>query len=57
MPSPTSLDAAKKGQTAIVVPAQGLRDCHDLTYQLQFFSQPGTWPEMDWTSTLKLGDA
>ena len=51
------LDTAKKGQTAIVVPAQGLRDCQDLTYQLQFFSQPGTWPEMDWTSTLKLGDA
>ncbi len=51
------INAAKKGQTAIVVPAKGLRDCGDLTYQIQFFSQTGKWPEMDWISTLTVGDA
>jgi hypothetical protein len=50
------IDHAKKGQTGIVVPAQGLKGCQDLTYQIQFFSQTGKWPEMDWTATLKVGD-
>jgi len=29
---------AKNGQTAIVVPAKNLKNCQDLTYQVQFFS-------------------
>ena len=48
---------AAKGQTAIVVPAKNLRDCQDLTYQVQFFSTNGKWPEMDWISTSKAGEA
>jgi hypothetical protein len=50
------IDVAKEGQTAIVVPVTGLRGCQDLTYQIQFFNQPGKWAEMDWTATLKTGD-
>jgi hypothetical protein len=48
---------AQKGQAAIVIPAKGLTDCQDLTYQIQFFNRTGAWPEMDWTATLKVGDA
>jgi hypothetical protein len=51
------IDDAHKGQTAIVVPVKGLKGCPDLTYQIQFFSRTGKWPEMDWITTLKLGDA
>lgn len=51
------IDEAAKGQTAIVVPARNLNDCQDLTYQVQFFTTGGNWPEMDWITTLKLGDA
>ena len=48
------IDDAKNGQTGIVVPAKGLKGCQDLTYQIQFFSQTGKWPEMDWTATVKV---
>jgi hypothetical protein len=50
------IDDAKKGQTGIVVPATGLKGCQDLTYQIQFFSQTGKWPEMDGILTLMVGD-
>src|SRR5260370_28916980 len=51
------IDDAHKGQTAIVVPAKGLQGCPDLPCQIPFFSRTGKWPEMDWITTLKLGDA
>ncbi len=51
------IDDAKRGQTGIVVPAQGLKGCQDLTYQIQFFSQTGKWPEGDWTLTPVVGDS
>jgi hypothetical protein len=51
------IDDAKYGQTAIVIPATNLKGCQDLTYQVQFFSTTGKWPDMDWISTSKLGDA
>lgn len=50
------IDDAKKGQTGIVVPAKGLRDCQDLTYQIQFFSQTGKWPDADWITTSEVTD-
>jgi hypothetical protein len=37
---------ARAAQTAIVVPATNLRDCQDVTYQIQFFNRPGAWPEI-----------
>lgn len=51
------IDDAKSGQTAIVVPARNLKGCQDLTYQIQFFSTTGRWPQMDWISTSRVGDA
>jgi hypothetical protein len=46
---------AREGQTAIVVPATGLKDCQDLTYQVQFFNRRGAeWPD---TSTIAVVDA
>jgi len=57
VPYVDDIDDAKNGQTAIVVPVKNLQDCQDLTYQVQFFNRTGKWPEMDWISTSKLGDA
>jgi hypothetical protein len=51
------IEDAAKGQTAIVVPAKNRKGCQDLTYQVQFFSTTGKWPDMDWISTSKLSDA
>lgn len=50
------IEDAKAGQTAIVVPALGLKGCQDLTYQVQFFSRTGKWPNMDFIVTSKLAD-
>jgi len=50
------IDDALNGQTAVVVPVQGLDNCQDLTFQVQFFSRSGDWPEMDWITTPKLDD-
>lgn len=50
------IEDARKGQTGIVVPAKGLKGCQDLTYQIQFFSQAGAWPDHDWTATLMVGE-
>ena len=57
VPYVDDIDDAKNGQTAIVVPVKNLQNCQDLTYQVQFFSTTGKWPEMDWISTSKMGDA
>ena len=51
------IEDAWEGQSAIVVPARGLKGCQDLTYQVQFFRRTGKWPEMDFITTSKLGDA
>jgi hypothetical protein len=51
------IEDVSHGQAAIVVPARALKGCQDLTYQVQFLSRSGKWPEMDWITTSKLGDA
>jgi len=48
---------ARRGQTAIVVPAQRLTGCQDFTCQVLFFSQSGKWPDHDWIETLKINEA
>lgn len=37
---------ARADQTAIVIPGVNLKDCQDLTYQIQFFNRIGQWPEV-----------
>jgi hypothetical protein len=45
---------ARLGQTAIVVPATNLKGCQDLTFQVQFFSRTGAWPEMSMAAVLRV---
>ena len=47
---------ARAGQTAVVVPATNLKNCQDVTYQIQFFNRPGAWPDISTIAIVSTDD-